>query len=389
MRMSFLTEDVPEPYRIWFPLGWLAGLLGVALWPLHEFAGLAYPGPVHMRLLAVGFFLPHILGFLGTAGPRIIEVRPLDRGLTWMVTALLGTAIIAYAAGRLSTGDLAAWLAMSVCAAAALRRFPARRDLPPPGFVFAIAGFVGGWLGLALLGLLQLRADLFAAPMLWHAVAGILVNQLLPLLPVIGVAPFFLPKLDGSLPRHGYAGGPAPTAAWLRPAIGAALGVLVIWATVGLEAMGWIVLAQVLRLAVFVLWLGFALAWKPVRGAGDLAWLGWSALYLILLAQVLWVITPGHGLAWKHVLLIGGGQGMIMAVATRVIYGHSGEGHLSFGKMPHMRLVMLFWALALLTRLSAEWLPAVRSTHLAYAAVLWLGALGLWIAPLLPRLRQV
>jgi uncharacterized protein involved in response to NO len=61
-----------EPFRLFFPAGVLAGLLGVALWPLH-FGGYVafYPGQVHARLMAFGFFGAFILGFLGTALPRM------------------------------------------------------------------------------------------------------------------------------------------------------------------------------------------------------------------------------------------------------------------------------------------------------------------------------
>src|SRR5688500_12363253 len=40
-----------EPFRIFFPAGVLAGIVGVALWPLH-FSGWVsnYPGQAHVRL---------------------------------------------------------------------------------------------------------------------------------------------------------------------------------------------------------------------------------------------------------------------------------------------------------------------------------------------------
>ena len=60
-----------EPFRIFFPEGVFAGILGVALWPLY-FTGVTgfYPGQAHARIMAYGLFGGFIFGFLGTAMPR-------------------------------------------------------------------------------------------------------------------------------------------------------------------------------------------------------------------------------------------------------------------------------------------------------------------------------
>jgi len=48
----------------------LAGILGVALWPLH-FANVLelYPGLGHARIMTYGLFGAFLFGFLGTATP--------------------------------------------------------------------------------------------------------------------------------------------------------------------------------------------------------------------------------------------------------------------------------------------------------------------------------
>src|SRR5947207_3239512 len=67
-----------EPFRLFFPEGVLAGILGVMLWPLY-FTGLTtfYPGQAHARIMAYGLFGGFIFGFLGTAMPRMLSVPPL------------------------------------------------------------------------------------------------------------------------------------------------------------------------------------------------------------------------------------------------------------------------------------------------------------------------
>ena len=67
-----------EPFRIFFPEGVFAGILGVALWPLY-FTGVTgfYPGQAHARIMAYGLFGGFIFGFLGTAMPRMLTAPPL------------------------------------------------------------------------------------------------------------------------------------------------------------------------------------------------------------------------------------------------------------------------------------------------------------------------
>src|ERR1051325_2550562 len=66
-----------EPFRIFFPAGVLAGIVGVALWPLYFTNVLElYPGLGHARIMACGLFGGFIIGFLGTAMPRMLSAKP-------------------------------------------------------------------------------------------------------------------------------------------------------------------------------------------------------------------------------------------------------------------------------------------------------------------------
>ena len=76
MKPRFFDLCLAEPFRIFFPLATLFGLSGVSLWPLF-FLGLHkfYPGPMHARLMIEGFLGGFVIGFLGTAGPRLLSAR--------------------------------------------------------------------------------------------------------------------------------------------------------------------------------------------------------------------------------------------------------------------------------------------------------------------------
>src|SRR6187402_2690292 len=88
-RPSFLSLCPAEPFRVLFPLATLLGISGVSLWPLY-FSGLHkfYPGQMHARLMIEGFLAGFVLGFLGTALPRLLSAPPLRRGESWTLVAL-------------------------------------------------------------------------------------------------------------------------------------------------------------------------------------------------------------------------------------------------------------------------------------------------------------
>ena len=68
-----------EPFRIFFPLGLILGAIGVSLWPLFYWHVITfYPAAPHMRLMIEGLMGSFVIGFLGTAGPRLLEAKPLS-----------------------------------------------------------------------------------------------------------------------------------------------------------------------------------------------------------------------------------------------------------------------------------------------------------------------
>src|ERR1043165_8817257 len=91
-----------EPFRVFFPQGVLAGILGVGLWPLY-FTGLTtfYPGQAHARVMAYGLFGGFIFGFMGTAMPRLLLVPVLG---TRNALTLLSLHLAMVLAGILGVG---------------------------------------------------------------------------------------------------------------------------------------------------------------------------------------------------------------------------------------------------------------------------------------------
>src|SRR3954468_5414429 len=90
-----------EPFRLFFPAATLAGIVGVALWPLH-LLGLTpiYPGQFHARIMAHGLFGGFIFGFLATAMPRMLSARALRGSETVGLLSLHVMMVAAYAVGN-------------------------------------------------------------------------------------------------------------------------------------------------------------------------------------------------------------------------------------------------------------------------------------------------
>src|SRR5262245_41105899 len=185
-----LDHIAREPFRIFFPEGVLAGLVGVALWPLH-FAGLVefYPGLNHARIMTYGLFGGFIFGFLGTAMPRMLSAKPLRVAEVIPLVFLHAAMVTSFAATKAFLGDslFLVLLAGFVCCVAL--RVKARKDTPPPGFVLVGLAFVSVGTG-GVLSIAQQYRDL---DVFWLTLQRLLCYQGFVLLPILGIGPFLLP----------------------------------------------------------------------------------------------------------------------------------------------------------------------------------------------------
>ena len=110
-----------EPFRIFFPLAVFCGIAGVAVWPLHFTGWLPhYPGPGHTRLMVLGFFGGFILGFLGTALPRMLSTPPFHKILLRFGLGLYLAIALLNFIGINQVSDMLSWILLTglVCSIA-------------------------------------------------------------------------------------------------------------------------------------------------------------------------------------------------------------------------------------------------------------------------------
>lgn len=385
---EFLASLRPEPYRLLFPLGLAMAAVGMGLWiPAWLGPGaFPYPGQAHATLMIQGFLLCFVLGFLGTMLPKVLGVRPLGPAQFLVLPAGL-VAFAAFAVADMPRAAQAMHLAVVLnFVLFVARRIRGRQAPPPPPFVFiglafladiagtclrihALPGFLGGQLGPGA-----------------HRAGLLLQYQAFPLLLILGVGSFLLPK---------FFAGAVVDPKTLREIPGVfpkglfALGLLFL-ATYALEAWGPAVLGAGPALRLAYAGRAGVWAWFLYKRVGlhridraQPAYLQGARLSLRATAAglLLPVLGPGWILAWEHVVFIGGILWLTLSIAARVVAAHGGRLDLLGTLGRYRRRTLGYGALvvgAAMVRVATDLWISSRSLHLAFAAFLGLAVLLLW-----------
>jgi uncharacterized protein involved in response to NO len=372
-----------EPFRIFFPLGLFLGAIGVALWPLFVWHAIEfYPAQTHVRLMIEGLMGSFIIGFLGTAGPRLLDASPLIAAETCVLLVLGIVSGLLHLVQRQTAGDIVFLTQLLFFVGMMAKRAGKRNDLPPPNFVLVLFGLINAVAGIFLITMAKsLMNGSFA-----NRLGSLMLNEGFVLFPILGVGAFFFPKLLGGAK-------PEPSdlriaaTLWLKRAAIAALTGLVIWSSFVLEALGWTRTAALVRglttLAYFIAQ-GHLLE-KP-SGPPFLAHCFRLGALLLVAGLLLPVALPGYRVASLHLTFIGGFSVILFTVSTRVIIGHAGQSHLFRKRLRFLVATLTLLVIAMIARVGADFIPPARNSHLVYAALIWLLAATIWAVALTPKL---
>jgi uncharacterized protein involved in response to NO len=374
-----------EPFRIFFPLGLLLGMVGVTLWPLFVWHAIAfYPAQAHVRLMIEGLMGSFIIGFLGTAGPRLLDARPLRGIEVFALFALQLLSALFHLARNQTTGDVVFLVLLLFFLGAMATRARTARDLPPPQFVLVLFGLLNAIVGIFLITVAKSRANALFA----NQLGSLMLNEGFVLFPILGVGAFFFPKLLGGAK-------PEPsdlqiaTVLWMRRAAIAALTAVVIWSSFVLEVLGWMRTAALVRgltTLIYFVMQGHLLE-KP-SGPPFLAHCFRLGALLGVAGLLLPAALPTYRLANLHFTFIGGFTIILFTVSTRVIIGHAGQSHLFRKRLRFLIAALTLLIIAMVARVAADFVPPERNSHLVYAALIWLGAAILWACALVPKLSM-
>jgi uncharacterized protein involved in response to NO len=375
-----------EPFRVFFPAAVLVGLAGGAVWPLHFLGVLPlYPGQSHARLMAYGFFGGFIIGFLGTALPRMLSAPPLQVVETSVLLLVYAAMVSSLAAGKIVLGDGCFVALLAVFTSLLAVRVWKRRDVPPPSFVLVALALLCAGCGAILSIRVELNEEAFVAAALQH----LLVYQGFTLLPILGVGAFFLPRFFGLATRQDFPESRTPPPGWLKKFFSALTVGLVIVASFLMEAAGLVRAGPALRLAAT----GFYLAsevpfYKMKEHQGPAARILQVAFALLLAGFVSITIEPAQRISLLHLTLVGGFAVITLVVATRVVYGHSGNAERLAKPNRWLWVSVGVIFLAMTTRISGDFWPKVMASHYSYGAVGWIIGLLVWSAYVLPKVLR-
>lgn len=364
-----------EPFRVFFVSGVLWSMAGVLLWPLFYAGWLGqYPGLIHARLMIEGFGGAFVIGFLGTAGPRMASAPKLTVAELVVLFALHQAGAVCHLRMHHAWGDrLFALLLALLMGALVLRVARFRKEMPPPQMLLALTGLACGIAGALILGV----PGLAATPERLR-LAGLLLYQGLLLAPTLGIGSFLFPRMLGG--AFGEPGSAREAGAKRRRAVIAAV---LLVGSFFLEADGWVAAGVLLRLGVAAGYLLLEVRWRRQPGgaqrgtlARGLLWaLGSGAAGLALAA-----VFPVQRVSVEHLLYAGGFGLLMLVVGSRVLFGHSGEVE-GFEQRSWTARTLIFLALlAAATRATTGFLPHLTVTHHVYAALTWAAVGGLWLA---------
>ena len=372
-----------EPFRIFFPLGLLLGAVGVALWPLYVWHAIEfYPANTHVRLLVVGMMGSLIIGFLGTAGPRLLEARPLSAVETSILFALQILSAFLHLVQNQTGGDILFLTLLLFFVGAMATRARTGRDLPPPNFVLVLFGLLNAIVGIFLIT----ASKSITNGLFLNQLGGLMLNEGFVLFPILGVGAFFFPKLLGGAKPE-----PADlqiaAVLWRKRAAIAALTGTVIWSSFVLEALAWTRTAAVVRgLTTLIYFVTQGHLLERPSGPPFLAQCFRFGALLLVVGLFLPVMLPAYRLANLHLTFIGGFSIILFTVSTRVILGHSGHQYLFQKRLRFLIASLALLVLAMLARVSADFILPERNSHLVYATLIWLLAAAVWAWALGPKL---
>ncbi|MDB5104926.1 MAG: NnrS family protein [Fibrobacteres bacterium] len=392
-RPSFWNEAQGEPYRILFPLGFALACIGVGVWIPYTLwpTAFPYPGQGHAVIQIQGFLLCFILGFLATMLPKVLGVRPL--GQIQLLLFPMGFAALSACAwvnaphARLAV-QIVHLLLIGNFLAFILRRWPDRKGSPPANFAFIPLAFASDAIGTGIRA--GIAAGLTDAGLL--RLSSLLQFQAFPLLLILGIGGFLLPKLFGNAVVDPQALRNQPRSPLMAPlAMGTILllgfvleatsihfrsGSLVLRLSYSIRAgvWAWFTLIQ-LRL--------FRLQRKqpPYLAAVRISLLAMSA------GMALPVFFPAYLLAWEHLVFITGFLWITLSIAGRVVSAHAGRMEILDRHRKAFLGYGILIVMAAAGRITADIWTRGHWLHLACASGLALAAMAIWgrlFLPLIP-----
>lgn len=346
---------IVEPYRVFFPLGWLMGIVGVSYWSLVSTGLIVSYKPLYHGLIQIELFIfAFAVGFLLTALPKFLRTR--SASIFELVSLIV--VYILLASTTLSSAPLFISQWIFVLLVVLLIRFAIVRVIESkasPPFSFLLVGF-----GLfeGILGALLLIFPSSIFPLLGHK----LLEQGMVLSLSLGVGTFLGPRLMGvvdtenaivSLPGR-------VSNTTLRNSSS-----IVVVCTIGmlifvsfLIETGWNrEIGFYLRAVTAALCLARFSVLKIPRSKSITGILVATALWAMPLGLLLAGMLPHHEIGMLHLTYIGGFGLLIVTIGAQVITSHGGVHQFWLNHKKGAVLIATAIGFSTIVRMSATFFP--------------------------------
>ena len=97
---------------------------------------------------------------------------------------------------------------------------------------------------------------------------------------------------------------------------------------------------------------------------------------------------PAFRVSLLHLTLIGGFAVIAFTVATRVVFGHSGNLEKLRGRNWWMLVAVALMLLGMATRMSGDFWPRILVSHYSFGAGIWVTGVLVWSCFVLPEILQ-
>ena len=152
------------------------------------------------------------------------------------------------------------------------------------------------------------------------------------------------------------------------------------------EAKGWHRPAYFIRFVTTLVYLFLEMPFRHAPKANNALGASIRIAFICILAGFLTVtFFPGYRVSLLHLTLIGGFAVITFVVATRVVFGHSGNLALLKGRHRWLPMAIGLMLFGMTTRISCDFWPKILASHYIYGALLWIAGVVLWTVYVLPK----
>lgn len=375
------------PYRLFFPLGILFGLIGVGHWVFWSIGWIPEsPGFAHALLQTQGFLACFVVGFLMTAFPRFSGTRIAGTGDLVLSLAAALLFLVFSLMGNWFAAELAFLGLMGVLFHFVRTRATSRTKNPPPSFLL-----IGFGLLQSILGPIFILASGMGTKSYALFETGRQMLQLGFLLcAVLGVAGHLAPYLLGYAEEPGQeeAGKRSWRSGLPAIAIHGMVGALILASFFFNphyeDRMHWAAGLRAFLVAAHMM--AYARIWRPLKRKTVPAFFFYLSCWAIPIGFWTAFLLPVYRVAALHVIFIGGFSLMIFSFGMIVVLSHSGKAALINTRLIPLRIVGVFALLALGTRFAADFFPFQYKSFIHTASGFWVLAATVWLGYAIPKL---